>query len=58
MNMSLDKAIKHRKEKRKPYRGLKAIDCTCRNHGTCKWCLENRKYKFRDRLPPEREDEE
>ena len=44
--MSLDKAIKHGKEKRKPYRGSKAIDCTCRNHGSCVWCRDNRLYKF------------
>lgn len=41
--MSLDKAIKHGKEKRKPYRGSKAIDQTCRNHGGCAWCESNRK---------------
>lgn len=40
--MSLDKAIKHGKEHRKPYTGSKAIDCTCRNHGSCDWCKENR----------------
>ena len=40
--MSLDKAIEHGKEKRKPYTGSKAIDCSCRNHGTCSWCLSNR----------------
>lgn len=40
--MSLDKAIKFGKEKRKPYRGAKAIDCTCRNHGTCEYCKSNR----------------
>lgn len=45
--MSLDKAIKHGKEKRKQYRGSKAIDCTCRNHGSCKWCRDNRLYKYR-----------
>lgn len=44
--MSLDKAIIHGKEKRKPYRGSKAIDCTCRNHGSCKWCRDNRLHKF------------
>ena len=49
--MSLDKAIEHGKEKRKPYRGSKAIDPTCRNHGSCKWCENNRRYKFRDKLP-------
>lgn len=47
--MSLDKAIEHGKEKRKPYRGSKAVDPTCRNHGSCKWCENNRKYKFRDK---------
>ena len=40
--MTLDKAIKHGKEKRRPYTGAKAIDCTCRNHGTCEWCKQNR----------------
>ena len=49
--MSLDKAIEHGKEKRKPYRGSKAIDGTCRNHGSCKWCENNRKHKFRDKHP-------
>lgn len=32
--MSLDKAIENGKEKRKSYKGAKAIDCTCRNHGS------------------------
>ena len=45
--MSLDKAIEHRKEKRKPYRGSKAICKTCRNHGGCDWCKENRLHKFK-----------
>ena len=40
--MSLDKAIEHKKEKRKPYTGAKAIDRTCRNHGSCGWCQANR----------------
>jgi hypothetical protein len=43
--MALDKAIEAGKEKRKPYRGAKAVDCSCRNHGTCEWCRENRMYK-------------
>lgn len=43
--MSMDKAIKHGKEHRKPYRGSKAIDRTCRNHGGCGWCKENRTHK-------------
>ena len=44
--MSLRKAIEHGKEHRKPYTGSKAIDGTCRNHGGCPWCEENRKHKF------------
>lgn len=40
--MSLEKAIQHRKEKRKPYYGSKAFDCSCRNHGSCSWCVSNR----------------
>lgn len=45
--MSLDKAILHGKEYRKQYRGSKAVDCTCRNHGSCVWCRDNRLYKYR-----------
>lgn len=52
--MSLDKAILHGKEKRKPYYRAKRIDPTCRNHGTCPWCMKNRLYKFRDKHPAER----
>ena len=55
--MPLDKAIEHGKEKRKPYRGAKAIDATCRNHGSCQWCEENRKHKFRDKHPVDRLEE-
>lgn len=40
--MSLDKAVQHGKEYRKPYTGGKAIDRTCRNHGSCDYCRENR----------------
>lgn len=49
--MSLDKAIKYRKEHRKAYRGAKAVDEHCRNHGgnrnkwECEWCKGNRTYK-------------
>lgn len=43
--MALDKAIKSGKEYRKEYRGSKAIDCTCRNHGSCVWCRMNRTVK-------------
>lgn len=55
--MSLDKAIEHGKEHRKPYRGSKAIDKTCRNHGGCPWCEGNRKHKMDKRtIKPEEYD--
>ena len=47
--MSLDKAIKYGKEKRKPYRGAKALDSWCRNHGNCSWCKEGRLHKNKKR---------
>lgn len=28
--------------KRKPYTGSKAVDRTCRCHGSCLWCRGNR----------------
>lgn len=43
--MSLDKAIVHNKEYRKPYTGAKAVARSCRNHGSCDWCKTNRLYQ-------------
>lgn len=48
--MSLDKSIKNGKEHRKPYHGSKSFDKTCRNHGGCPWCEENRQYKNTKRI--------
>lgn len=42
--MSLDKAIEHHKEHRKPYIKAKAKDATCRNHGSCAYCHANRTH--------------
>lgn len=42
--MSLDKAIQHNKEQRKPYTNSKAFDYSCRNHGSCSYCLNNRTH--------------
>lgn len=47
--MSLDKAIEHGKEKRKPYRRSKAVDYSCRNHGDCPWCKGNRTNRKREK---------
>ena len=43
----LDKAIAHGKEHRRPYRGAKAVFRSCRNHGSCPYCRDNRLHKFR-----------
>lgn len=51
--MSLDKAIEHGKEHRKPYRGAKAVDKTCRNHGDDPWMEQERKYKIKKKEPLE-----
>ena len=45
--MALDKAIKHGKERRKPYKGAKAVSSSCRNNGGCPYCEGNRLYKNR-----------
>ena len=34
---------------RAPYTGSKAIDRTCRNHGSCPWCANGRKHGDRKR---------
>lgn len=44
--MSFDQAILHHKTHRRPYQGAKAIDATCRNHGTCPWCQANRQHQL------------
>lgn len=56
--MGLEKAILHGKEHRKPFRGVKAVDVSCRNHGgktkrrkhdECPWCKGNRLHGSRVR---------
>lgn len=42
--MSLDKAIKHGKERRKPYTGSQSFDHSCRHGGSCGWCRSNRLF--------------
>ena len=56
--MSLDKAVEHGKEHRKPYTGSRKYFGSCRNHGSCPWCERNRKHKFRDKHPAEKNEEE
>lgn len=45
--ISLNTAILHGKEYRKNYRGTKAVDRDCRNHGACIFCRENRLHQRR-----------
>lgn len=40
----LDKAIIHGKEHRKPYYGTKAINKSCRNHGSDVCSVQNRTF--------------
>ncbi len=56
--MSFDKNYPNRKDKRKPYRKSKAFDTSCRNHGSCPYCKENRTFfdkKHREVLKEEYE---
>ena len=47
--MAMNKAIKHGKEWRKPYRGAKAVDHTCRNNGSCSYCRNRRLFNDKKR---------
>lgn len=42
--MSIDKAILHGKEHRKPYYHSGRFDITCRPHGSCPYCISNRSH--------------
>lgn len=48
--MSLNKAIKHGKEHRRPYRGIQECFADCRPHGGCSFSLSNRMHSTRKRL--------
>ena len=48
--MGLEKAIESGKDHRKPYRRAKAVDSTCRNHGSCPWCKDDRTHSTKKRL--------
>ncbi len=45
--MSLDKAIEHGKEKRKPYYTSGRFDRSCRPHGGCPYCESNRLHVYK-----------
>jgi len=45
--MPLDKAIEHGKEHRRKYYDSRRFDCSCRNHGSCSYCLSNRTIQMK-----------
>lgn len=47
--MSFDKNYPNRKDKRKTYRKAKAFDRSCRNHGSCPYCKDNRTFNDKKR---------
>jgi len=48
--MSLAKAIEHGKEHRKPYYRSGRFDYTCRPHGSCPYCFNNRYHRHHKAL--------
>lgn len=55
--MSFDKDYPNRKDIRKKYRKSKRFDRSCRNHGNCPYCRENRLHKFVKSIPLEENNE-
>jgi hypothetical protein len=47
--VSLDKAIKHGKEYRRPHYGAKSFDRSCHSNGGCPVCEGNRMHRDRVR---------
>jgi len=47
--MSFDKSYPNRKDRRKPFRGAKSFDASCRCHGGCSYCLGNRLHSTNKR---------
>jgi hypothetical protein len=45
--MSFDKYYPKRKDWRKQYKGSKRFDRSCRCHGGCGYCLDNRMHNLR-----------
>ena len=40
----------HNKTVKHPYTGSKRIDKSCRCHGSCDWCRDNRQYQSNKKL--------
>jgi hypothetical protein len=48
--VGFDKDYPNRKDRRAPYRGVKAADSHCRNHGACDYCANGHLHGWRKRL--------
>lgn len=44
-SMFKEKYFNKDKENRKPYRGAKAVDKSCHNHGSDNWSIQDRLYQ-------------
>ena len=51
--MSFDKQYPNRKDHRKKFYKAKAYDRSCRNHGACYYCKDNRMHHNKKREPLE-----
>ena len=49
--MSFDNNYPHRKDWRKPYRKSKRFDRSCRPHGNCGYCEQDRLFTNMQRVP-------
>lgn len=52
--MSFDNSnYPNRKDNRKLWKGRdsRIFDRSCRSHGSCAWCQESKKYRYRKREP-------
>ena len=47
--MAFKLAYPNLKDWRRPYRRSKAVDGSCRNHGSCPYCRGNREHATRQR---------
>jgi hypothetical protein len=41
--------------RRRPFTGSKRFDASCRSHGGCGWCEDNRKHRDRKHVPADEE---
>lgn len=55
--MAFENRYPNRKDWRKQYRDVRAIDATCRSRGSCPWCEGKRVYKKQKAIPVDEMDQ-